>query len=105
MFEKKVKPNFIEAAAEVTITELTAGSFQGQTGPVAKYSGKMMRANDTAMPFEAYGKVLEGIKVGDRLHVRMTVNARTYTYQGVERTKIECRIVDAQRTAPKTAIF
>ncbi len=102
MFEKQKKPVFAEVACEVTVTAISEGSFQGQTGEVKKYSGVMERENGTFVLFEAFGKTLEGVKIGDKLSVRLEFNTRSYTWQNVRRYKLECRVTDAKQLAPST---
>lgn len=106
MFEKQKKPVFAEVACEVIVAAITEGSFKGSTGDVKKFSGILERENGTYVPFEAYGKTLEGVEVGDRLSVRLAFNTRSYTWQGEQKHRLECRVTDAKQLAANiTRVF
>ncbi len=103
MFEKQKKPVFAELACEVTVKRIVEGSFQGDRGPVKKYSGILERDNGTYVPFEAFGKTLEGVEEGDKLSVRLALSTRSYSWQGETKHKLEVRVTDAKQLAATTA--
>jgi hypothetical protein len=88
---------FIEFDCDAAVTSIVESSFVGSDGSaVRKCTGVIEQDNGTIMPFEAYGRVLEGAKVGDRFIFKLGVTARSYQWQGDTKYKIECRVLRAQ---------
>lgn len=93
----KPKQMFIEFDCNAVVTSIIESSFKGSDGAdVRKCTGILTQDDDTTMPFEAYGRVLEDAHEGDRFFLKLGFVARSYQWQGETRHSIACRVLRAQ---------